>query len=87
MSVGRAKSWQLQDAKNRFSEVVEKARRTGPQFITRRGADAAVVVSAEDWARLTRRRSPLIEVLRRAPKISGGLDVKRSRDTGRDVDL
>jgi antitoxin Phd len=87
MSASRAKSWQLQDAKNRFSEVVEQARRNGPQFITRRGADAAVVVSSEDWAKLTRRRSPLIEVLRRAPRIPGGLDIDRSKDTGRDVDL
>jgi antitoxin Phd len=81
------KSWQLQDAKNRFSEVVEEARRSGPQFITRRGADAAVVVSSDDWARLTRRRSSLIEVLRRAPRIPGGLVITRSTDTGRDVDL
>lgn len=87
MSRARPKSWQLQDAKNRFSEVVDEARRSGPQFITRRGADAAVVVSSEDWAQLTRRRSSLIEVLRRAPRVPGGLDIARSTDTGREVDL
>jgi prevent-host-death family protein len=87
MPPARPKTWQLQDAKNRFSEVVDEARRSGPQFITRRGAAAAVVISSDDWAKLSRRRSSLIEVLRRAPKVAGGLDVKRSTDTGRDVEL
>jgi len=82
-----ARSWQLQDAKNRFSEVVDEAVRSGPQTITRRGVKTAVVVSAADWAKLARRRSPLIEVLRRAPRLPGGLDVTRSTDTGRDIEL
>lgn len=83
----RPRSWQVQDAKNRFSEVVDEAIRSGPQVITRRGVEAAVVVSAADWARLSRRRSPLIELLRRAPRTPGGLDVSRVRDTGREVEL
>jgi prevent-host-death family protein len=87
MPATRSRSWQLQDAKNRFSEVVDEAVRSGPQIITRRGVEAAVVVSAADWATLSRRRSPLIEVLRRAPRMSRGLDVSRARDTGRDVEL
>jgi prevent-host-death family protein len=87
MPVTRPRSWQLQDAKNRLSEVVDEAARSGPQIITRRGVEAAVVVSAADWARLSRRRSPLIEVLRRAPRTPGGLDVSRARDTGREVEL
>lgn len=40
-------TWQLQDAKNRFSEVVQRARREGPQIVTLRGGQAAVVLSAE----------------------------------------
>lgn len=87
MKATRSRSWQVQDAKNRFSEVIDEAIRTGPQVITRRGVEAAVVVSADDWAKLSRRRSPLIEVLRRAPRTPGGLDVSRARDTGREVEL
>jgi antitoxin Phd len=87
MSKAPSRTWQLQDAKNRFSEVVDEAARSGPQVITRRGVDAAVVVSAADWAKLARRRTPLVELLRRAPKVHGGLDVTRARDTGRDVEL
>lgn len=86
MSTAAKKSWQLQDAKNRLSEVVDAAISTGPQFITRRGEHTAVVVSAREWARITRPQ-PLIETLRAAPRVPGGLDVTRSRDTGRDVKL
>ncbi len=46
--------WQLQDAKNRLSEVVRKARSEGPQVITLHGADAAVVISARASAGLER---------------------------------
>jgi len=44
--------WQLQDAKARFSKVVDDAASKGPQIVTRRGVDAAVVVSIEDWRAL-----------------------------------
>jgi antitoxin Phd len=47
-------SWTLQDAKNRFSAVVEAARRGKPQLVTKRGTPAVVVVAAEDFARLHR---------------------------------
>jgi antitoxin Phd len=46
------RSWTLQDAKNRFSAVVEAARRGQPQLVTRCGTPAVVVVAAEDYARL-----------------------------------
>ena len=45
-------AWPLQDAKNRFSAVVEAARRGEPQLVTRRGAAAVVVLAAEEYARL-----------------------------------
>jgi antitoxin Phd len=45
-------SWSLQDAKNRFSSVVEAARRGKPQLVTKRGAPAVVVLAAEEYARL-----------------------------------
>lgn len=80
--------WQLQDAKNRFSELVSAAQREGPQIVTRRGAEAAVVLSYEDYEKLTRkRRRTIVDVLLSAPKLPGGLSIERSRDPGRDVDL
>ena len=81
-----SKPWQLQDAKNRLSELVDAARQ-GPQVITRRGKDAAVVLSIEQYRKLVEKKGRLLDVLRGAPKVPGGLDVKRSRDSGRPVDL
>lgn len=80
--------WQLQEAKNRLSEVVRKATGEGPQVITLRGEDAVVVVAAEEYARLTRKpKRSLVEFLRGSPLAGVNLDLARSRDTGRAVDL
>ncbi|MBV9054522.1 MAG: type II toxin-antitoxin system Phd/YefM family antitoxin, partial [Hyphomicrobiales bacterium] len=53
--------WQLQDAKNRFSEVVQKARSEGPQIVTLRGKRAVVILSAVDYDRLTAGRRTLVD--------------------------
>ena len=80
--------WQLQDAKNRLSEVVRKATDEGPQVITLRGDDAVVVVSADHYARLTRKpKGTLVDFFRRSPLGTIVLDFTRSRDTGRAVVL
>jgi antitoxin Phd len=79
--------WQLQEAKNRLSEVVRKARSEGPQIITLHGADAAVVVSAQDFVRLSQRKGKLVEFFRKSPLVGVDLDLARSRDTGRKIDL
>ncbi len=44
--------WQLQDAKSRFSELIDDTLEKGPQVVTRRGIDTAVVVSIEEWKKL-----------------------------------
>ena len=87
-SRGRAQ-WQLQDAKNRFSEVVNEAERAGPQVVTRRGVKAAVVLSYKDFRKLSGRGrgAGLVDALLSAPKVRGGLKVERSRDPGRKTDL
>jgi prevent-host-death family protein len=59
--------WPLQDAKNRFSEVVQRARREGPQTITLRGERAAVVLSAADYDALARNRPSLVDDLLSGP--------------------
>ncbi|MCC6831746.1 MAG: type II toxin-antitoxin system Phd/YefM family antitoxin [Thermoleophilia bacterium] len=45
-------TWQLQDAKQRFSRLVDTARTDGPQVVTRHGREVAVVLSIEDYRRL-----------------------------------
>ena len=80
--------WQLQDAKNRLSEVVRKASNEGPQIITLRGDDAVVVVAAEEYARITRKsKLTLVDFLRKSPLGGVALDLDRSGDTGRRVEL
>ena len=55
--------WQLQDAKNRFSEVVKKARDEGPQTVTVHGQRAAVVVSALEFDGLVKPRMSFVDFL------------------------
>jgi prevent-host-death family protein len=79
--------WQLQDARNRLSELVRKAREEGPQVITLRGRDAVVVVSANEFGKLSRPRGSLVNFFRKSPLAGAKLDLDRSRDTGRRIDL
>jgi prevent-host-death family protein len=59
--------WQLQDAKNRFSELVQRTRKEGPQVVTLRGERAAVVLSAESFDELTAHRPGLADHLLSGP--------------------
>jgi prevent-host-death family protein len=82
--------WQLQDAKNRFSEVVSKAMREGPQTVTLRGDRAAVVVSAEEYDRLTAAKPTLVDHLLSGPVWDDAFvaDVNARNPSGpRDLDL
>ena len=77
--------WQLQEAKNRLSEVVRKAQREGPQVITLHGSDAAVVVSAKDYGRLSRPRGKLVEFFRKSPLRSSVFPKRRRVHSRRTV--
>ncbi len=59
--------WQLQDAKNHFSKVVQNARTQGPQIVTLRGERAAVVLSASDYDALTAARPNVVDHLLSGP--------------------
>lgn len=77
--------WQLQDAKNKFSEVVNKAIEGEPQEITRRGKKAVVVMSVEYYQKLKRGSSSLVEFFAESPL--KGLILERSTDLPRRVEL
>jgi prevent-host-death family protein len=82
--------WQLQDAKARFSELVKRAREQGPQHVSVRGEPAVVVVSEEEFVRLTSSRPSIVDhILEGLPWPDDVVDAinVRPRDTGRDVDL
>ncbi|MDP2751833.1 MAG: type II toxin-antitoxin system Phd/YefM family antitoxin [Rhodocyclaceae bacterium] len=78
-------TWQLQEAKSRFSELVDRSFVDGPQFVTRRGVEAVVVIAAPEYRRQQGRLS-LLAVLNDAPR-GEPLDISRSDDAMRDVEL
>jgi antitoxin Phd len=57
------KTWPVQDAKARFSELLETCLTEGPQIVSKRGADTAVLVSMDEWTRLTSARPTLKDML------------------------
>ena len=77
--------WQLQEAKAKFSELVQKAIDEGPQTVTRHGRDVVVMVSVEEFRLMQKRQIDFKEFLALAPL--EGVDLERDRDYGRDVDL
>ncbi len=80
-------SWQLQEAKSRLSQVVEHALHEGPQTITLRGKPAVVVMSFEEFQKLTRPGMSLREFFRQSPLYDTEIDLERSQDLSREVPL
>lgn len=78
-------TWQLQDAKSRFSELVDMTLAEGPQLVTRRGSEAVVVIAAAEYRKLQGVPS-LIAVLNNAPR-GEPLDTDRSREAVREIAL
>lgn len=79
-------SWQVQEAKQKFSQLVQRAIDEGPQVVTRHGEEVVVVLAAEEFRRLTGRTLDFKEFLLSAPDLSP-LDLERARDLPRDIGL
>ncbi|MCZ7588394.1 MAG: type II toxin-antitoxin system Phd/YefM family antitoxin [Gaiella sp.] len=79
-------TWQLQEAKQRFSEVVRRALDDGPQFVTRNGKSAVVVLDVREYRRLKGATMDFKEFLMTAPDFSM-LDLERPADLPREIDL
>src|SRR5271170_5926869 len=82
--------WQLQAAKAQFSEVFRRARSEGPQYVTRQGKEAVVIVPAEEFERLTARTHQprsLVKFFAESPMAGAGLNLDRKPDYGRKVEL
>jgi prevent-host-death family protein len=69
------KSWPVQDAKTRFSELLETCLRQGPQLVTRRGAEAAVLVPVAEWRRLQLAARPTLKALLLSDETRVALDL------------
>lgn len=84
-------TWKLQDAKNQFSKLVQRARRYGPQVVTRHGREEVVVMAIDEYRRLAGGGRSFVEFMRDSPLAealaAGELELVRSRDQPRDIAL
>jgi prevent-host-death family protein len=74
-----ARIWQLQEAKNKLSEVVDEAITNGPQVITKRGVETAIVLSYRDYRALLLNQQKLSDFFRESPLV--GVELDLTRDT------
>lgn len=79
--------WQLQEAKSKFSEVVDRALAQGVQIVTRRGRNAVVVLPYAEYERLTRQGGSLAQFLLASPLAGSELTIDRDRDLPREIEI
>lgn len=79
-------TWQLQEAKQRFSELVRTTLDDGPQVVTRNGEEVVVVVPAAEWRAAQRPAKDFLTFLREGPSLDD-LDLTRPVDPSREIDL
>ncbi|MBI5273826.1 MAG: type II toxin-antitoxin system Phd/YefM family antitoxin [Chlamydiales bacterium] len=81
------KVWQLQEAKTRFSQLVKEVEQDGYHTITRNGIPVVVVMSKEEFDKISILKGPLLEFFQEAPLSDLDLDLERNKDLGRDICL
>ena len=81
------RKWQLQEAKNKFSNLVEIAKNEGPQLITENGKDAAVILSIDEYKKLVKPKTNLIEFIRQSPLKGIKIDTSRNKSHSRNFDI
>jgi prevent-host-death family protein len=79
------KTWQLQEAKNHFSEVVDLAMKGGAQTVTKHGKPAVVIVSVEEYERTRAPKKSLFQALRECPAGLAEIIPPRSKETSRTI--
>ncbi|NED99405.1 type II toxin-antitoxin system Phd/YefM family antitoxin [Phytoactinopolyspora halotolerans] len=80
-------AWSVAEAKARLSEVIDRAEREGPQIISRRGKEAVVVVSIEEWHKKSTRKGTLAEFFAASPLVGSDVVIERARGQMRQVDF
>lgn len=78
-------TWQLQEAKNKLSQVVDEALLTGPQIITRHGAKTAVILSFDEYRQLVASEKKLSTFFQESPLAGLELDLERDKSVARDA--
>lgn len=79
-------SWQVQEAPQRFGEILQQARECGPQVVSERGEDVAVVISIEEYRQLTTEPMDFKTFLMTGPSFDN-LDLERDKALPREIEL
>lgn len=74
-----SQTWKLQDAKQKFSQMINEAIRSGPQVITKHGTEIAVVLAYEEYRKLLTSQQGLVDFFRSSPLVSAELDLTRDK--------
>ena len=77
-------TWQVQEAKNKLSRVIDNAINSGPQIITRRGVEVVIVLSYEEYQRMTAARQSLSDFFRESPLMGADMDLTRDKSEARE---
>ena len=78
------KTWQLQEAKNKFSRVVDDAVNRGPQIITKHGVEVAIVISYARYQEMISSRGKVSDFFRESPLVGSELDLARDKSDARE---
>lgn len=82
------KKWQLQDAKSKFSYLInEVVNNNDAQIITKHGKDTAVIISFEEYKKLTKKDTSLVEFFMNSPLAEVDIDLERVKDYSRDIEI
>ena len=83
----KSKKWQLQEAKNKFSELVRKATEEGPQIVTKHGKESVVVISSEEYRKLEKPETKLVDFFRQSPLKGLQIEIERDKSPTRKIQL
>lgn len=79
--------WQLQEAKNKFSSLVNQAQEHGPQIVTKHGKDVIIVLSIEEYNKLVKPKKNLVQFFQDSPLAQEDITFERSKEEPRDIIL
>ena len=79
--------WQLQEAKSKFSEMVDRTLENGVRIITRRGRNTVVILPFDEYVRLTKRTESLAQFLLASPLAGSELIIERNKSTPIDLEI
>ncbi|MEA3285946.1 MAG: type II toxin-antitoxin system Phd/YefM family antitoxin [Candidatus Marinimicrobia bacterium] len=79
--------WQLQEAKNKFSSLVDKAKNSGPQIVTKHGEEAVVVLDISEYKKLLKPKMNLVQFFQNSPLATDDLNLERNKELPREIAL